>query len=85
MKSNQLIIVIVLGLIALVTALGAGFSSLEVPRIALDTVREAWVDDDDPNCGGNQPCFSSIQAAIEALTEDRDNKVHIRPGTLKRM
>lgn len=83
MKSNQLIIVIVLGLIALVTALGAGFSSLEVPRIALDTVREAWVDDDDPNCGGNQPCFSSIQAAIEALTEDRDNKVHIRPGTYK--
>ncbi|MCI2430625.1 hypothetical protein LM602_05315 [Candidatus Acetothermia bacterium] len=84
MKSNKLITIgIVLGLAVLVMALGVGFSSLEAPRSAtLSTVREAWVDDDDPACGGNQPCFSTIQAAVDALT-DVLGKIHIRSGTYR--
>jgi nitrous oxidase accessory protein NosD len=42
---------------------------------------DAWVDDDDPTCGGNQPCFAVIQLAVHAVQEG--GTVHIQPGTYR--
>lgn len=39
----------------------------------------AYVDDDDATCGGNSPCFSNIQAAIDDPT--RFDTIIVRPGT----
>jgi nitrous oxidase accessory protein NosD len=42
----------------------------------------AWVDDDDPTCGGNSPCFRTIQAAVDAVDDSdvRGGFVYILPG-----
>ncbi len=74
--------VTVLALIALVIVLGVGFSTLKAPVTAIQQAREAWVDDDDPTCGGNSPCFRTIQAAVDAVDDSGPDGgfVYIRPG-----
>jgi parallel beta-helix repeat protein len=37
------------------------------------------VDDDDPTCGGNSPCYSTIQAAINAAGDG--DTISVNPGT----
>ncbi|MEO8435581.1 MAG: DUF4214 domain-containing protein [Pyrinomonadaceae bacterium] len=41
---------------------------------------DLYVDDDDVTCGGNAPCYSTIQAAINAAAVSGDT-IHVRPGT----
>jgi len=38
-----------------------------------------YVDDDDPTCGGNSPCYPTIQAAINAASND--DTISVNPGT----
>ncbi len=68
--------------LAVLVGLSMGFSTLKAPVTAIQQAREAWVDDDDPTCGGNSPCFRTIQAAIDAiqLGPYQSGTVHIRPG-----
>ncbi len=40
---------------------------------------EVWVDDDDPTCGGNSPCFDNIADAIAAVADG--GTVHVAAGT----
>lgn len=57
-----------------------GFSTPRAP--AIQQITKAWVDDDDPTCGGNSPCFKTIQAAIDAiqLGPYQSGTAYIRPG-----
>jgi hypothetical protein len=40
---------------------------------------EVWVDDDDATCGGNSPCFATIQGGINAVAAG--GTVNVLPGT----
>lgn len=73
-RKTVYIIGVELVMLALI-GLGIGFSTTKAPTTQSTT--QAWVDDDDPACGGNSPCFRTIQAAVDALSEGR---VYIRPG-----
>lgn len=64
--------------VAVVIGLGVGFSSPKRPELLVSDT--AWVDDDDPTCGGNSPCFQTIQAAVEAVDDTIRAQVYIRPG-----
>jgi hypothetical protein len=59
-----------------------GFSSPKAPGTTVQQAPKAWVDDDDPTCGGNSPCFQRIQAAIDAIQLEpyQSGTVYIRPG-----
>ncbi len=74
-------VMVVLLVFALI-GLGVSFSTTKAPVTAIQQLTEAWVDDDDPTCGGNSPCFQTIQAAIDAvqLGPHQSGTVHIRPG-----
>jgi hypothetical protein len=65
--------------LAVLIGLGVGFFTPKAPVTAVQqtTIKKAWADDDDPTCGGNSPCFRTIQAAVDALAE---GTVYIRPG-----
>ena len=80
MRAQGLAHYAVLGVLVLVVLLGFGVDFF-IPK-ASDTFTKAWVDDDDPSCGGNSPCFQTIQAAIDAiqLQPPRSGTVYIRPG-----
>jgi parallel beta-helix repeat protein len=38
-----------------------------------------YVDDDDATCGGNSPCYATIQAAVDAA--DPGDTIHVAAGT----
>ncbi len=79
MAALKKLAVVILELMALILAFGVGFSTPKAPMtigVLADTT-DAWVDDDDPTCSGKQPCFSTIQAAVDALEK---GTVHIFPG-----
>lgn len=63
-----------------VLGLGIGLSTPKAP--ATQSATKAWVDDDDPTCGGNSPCFQTVQAAVEAVDDSglEGGFVYIRPG-----
>jgi hypothetical protein len=79
MAVRKKLVVVILELVALILALGVGFSTPKAPItvVALADSTDAWVDDDDPMCSGKQPCFSTIQAAVDTLER---GTVHIFPG-----
>ncbi len=78
MVAQRKLAIAIVELIALILALGVSLSSgnLAVVVTLVDTA-DVWVDDDDPTCSGKQPCFSTIQAAVDALEQ---GTVHIFPG-----
>lgn len=45
---------------------------------ALSGSNTLWVDDDDPTCGGNSPCFRTIPEAV--ATAQAGDLIRIRPG-----
>lgn len=69
-------------LLAVLIGLGVGFSTPKAPVITVQQTTKAWVDDDDLTCGGNSPCFRTIQAAVDAiqLQPHQSGTVYIRPG-----
>jgi hypothetical protein len=77
MKLNKI------GLLSLLTigiGLGIGFVGDTGSKTLVSST--AWVDDDDPTCGGNSPCFRTIQAAVDAVDDSdvRGGFVYILPG-----
>jgi len=77
MKLNKI------GLLSLLTigiGLGMGFVGLTGSKTLVSST--AWVDDDDPTCGGNSPCFRTIQAAVDAVDDSdvRGGFVYILSG-----
>ncbi len=77
-------LLIIAGFLLLIIALGLGAST---PKPSITTAatltepKEVWVDDDDPTCGGKQPCFRTIQAAVDAAREG--STILIGPGLYK--
>ncbi len=69
--------VALLELVVLILVLCGGFSTRGASDTAIQQTTDAWVDDDDPTCSGKQPCFSTIQAAVDSLEQ---GTVHIFPG-----
>lgn len=63
-----------LSLFMLVVVMGLGFNMSSKTHVVSTGSREAWVDDDDPTCGERQPCFRTIQDAVNAV-EDSENGV----------
>src|SRR6185436_15087732 len=52
---------------------------LSIMAISTHSAANLFVDDDDPTCGSVLPCFSRIQAAIDAA--HAGDTVRVRPGT----
>jgi len=69
-----------LGLLTIGIGLGIGFVGDTGSKTLVSST--AWVDDDDPTCGGNSPCFRTIQAAVDAVDDSdvRGGFVYILPG-----
>jgi ATP phosphoribosyltransferase len=69
-----------LGLLMIGIGLDMGFVGLTGSKTLVSST--AWVDDDDPTCGGNSPCFRTIQAAVDAVDDSdvRGGFVYILPG-----
>jgi hypothetical protein len=69
-----------LGLLTIGIGLGMGFVGDTGSKTLVSST--AWVDDDDPTCGGNSPCFRTIQAAVDAVDDSdvRGGFVYILPG-----
>ncbi|MEM4284079.1 MAG: right-handed parallel beta-helix repeat-containing protein [Candidatus Caldarchaeum sp.] len=79
MKLNKISL---LSLLVVATGIGLGVSFAGLKNFETLGSSTVWVDDDDPICGGNSPCFRTIQAAVEAV-DDSDLEggfVFIRPG-----
>ncbi len=72
--------IVLLSLLTIGIGLGMGFVGLTGSKTLVSST--AWADDDDPTCGGNSPCFRTIQAAIDALQlqPPQSGTVYIRPG-----
>jgi hypothetical protein len=79
MKLNKISLLNLL-IVAIGIGLGVGFAGPKESKTLVSST--VWVDDDDPTCGGNSPCFQTIQAAVEAVDDtDLDGGfVYIRPG-----
>lgn len=77
MKLNKISL---LGLLIVGIGLGVGFVSLTGSKMRVSST--VWVDDDDPTCGGNSPCFRTIQSAVDAVDDSPvyGGLVYIRPG-----
>lgn len=54
---------------------------LSAPVLAQQRTTTLFVNRNDPTCGGRSPCFSTIQAAIDAA--DPGESIHIQPGTYR--
>jgi hypothetical protein len=69
-----------LGLLTIGIGLGIGFVGDTGSKTLVSST--AWVDDDDPTCGGNSPCFRTIQAAVDAVDDSdvRGGFVYILSG-----
>jgi len=69
-----------LSLLMVGIGLGMGFVGLTGSKTLVSST--AWVDDDDPTCGGNSPCFRTIQAAVDAVDDSPfyGASVYILPG-----
>jgi nitrous oxidase accessory protein NosD len=69
-----------LGLLTIGIGLGIGFVGETGSKTLVSST--AWVDDDDPTCGGNSPCFRTIQAAVDAVDDSdvRGGFVYILSG-----
>jgi hypothetical protein len=69
-----------LGLLTIGIGLGIGFVGDTGSKTLVSST--AWVDDDDPTCGGKSPCFRTIQAAVDAVDDSdvRGGFVYILPG-----
>ncbi len=69
-------------LLMVLIGLGVGFSPPQGPSGNVSEFTKAWVDDDDPTCRGNSPCFKTIQAAVDAIQLEpyQSGTVYIRPG-----
>jgi nitrous oxidase accessory protein NosD len=82
MIRKRKIVLTALGMLALAVLIDLGFSTPKAPVATLANSSTVWVDDDDPTCGGNAPCFQTIQAAVEAVDDsDLDGGfVYIRSG-----
>ncbi|MEM2126456.1 MAG: hypothetical protein QXQ53_08685, partial [Candidatus Methanosuratincola sp.] len=79
MKLNKISLLSLL-VVAIGIGLGVSFARLkDSETLGSSTV---WVDGDDPTCGGNSPCFQTIQAAVEAVDDSGPSGgfVLIRPG-----
>ncbi len=79
MKLNKISLLSFL-VVAIGVGLGVSFAGLKDSE-TLDS-STAWVDGEDPACGGNSPCFRTIQAAVEAVdvSDPEGGFVFIRPG-----
>lgn len=80
MKLHKIAYSVGLSLLVAAVAIGMGMGLSSSKRSELLVSNTAWVDDDDPTCGGNFPCFQTIQAAVEAVDDTVGGEVYILAG-----